>query len=43
MTFASNAFGPPSFWLPLTCNADTVGKRWKAKNDQEADADIGEE
>jgi hypothetical protein len=33
--WASEAFGPPSFWLPVTCDSSTAGDRFKAKNEQE--------
>jgi hypothetical protein len=40
MNFACEAFGPPSFWIPLSCSNETAGKRWGAKNDSE---DVPEE
>jgi len=33
--WASEALGPPSFWLPVTCDQNTAGDRYKAKNDTE--------
>lgn len=35
VAWAAGEFGPPSFWLPVTCNADTAGERFKKKNEQD--------
>lgn len=33
VAWSSDALGPPAFWLPVTCDQNTAGERFKAKNE----------
>lgn len=35
LNWSLEAFGPPAFWLPVTCDVNTAGERYKAKNEQD--------
>lgn len=40
LTWATESLGPPSFWLPVSCDSNTAGERLKVKNEQD---DLNEE
>lgn len=35
VAWAGEALGAPAFWLPVTCDENTAGERFKKKNEQD--------